>query len=127
MAEELKEYTFIGVEKYGVTYTVIAENEDEARRLITAGRPHVRQAQSKPTLDQESLRLTNVMEPALKPCPFCGGKPNVFEDDDSACDIVKAPTRFFTVQCGNKNCPVEVQVYGDTLSEAAKFWNTRNE
>ena len=122
----LKEYTFIGVEKRGVTFTVVAETEDEARRLLSINRPHLKQEQSTYTLDQDSSRLTKVVEPYLEPCPFCGSKPNVYEDDDSCCDIVKVPDRFFTIQCGNRDCPVSVEVSASTLIEAAKFWNKRN-
>ena len=50
----------------------------------------------------------------LKPCPFCGVKPNVFIDHDGDCHIR-------CLWCGASH------VYARTEKEAAKKWNRRAE
>jgi Lar family restriction alleviation protein len=52
----------------------------------------------------------------LLPCPFCGGKANVYENE---VDFVTK----WSVGCGDCNCNMDV--CEDTPADAAVVWNTR--
>lgn len=57
---------------------------------------------------------------ALLPCPFCGQDPKVEEINDE-------DGHNFFVTCVNQDCPAcSVLTVGDTQSQAAELWNTRN-
>ena len=58
--------------------------------------------------------------PQLKPCPFCGGRANLFHVPLSSGSVVHE------VDCENDDCRVSVctQAY-DTPEEAAAAWNRR--
>ena len=55
-------------------------------------------------------------EPALKPCPFCGGKPHRF------CDVNDYGTDYY-IECFD--CPGGVQTSNEET--AIRAWNTRPE
>lgn len=57
----------------------------------------------------------------LKPCPFCGTKPKVWETMDEYAYIP-----IYTVGCTSMRCAVRVETYKcRTKEEAAEIWNTR--
>lgn len=52
----------------------------------------------------------------LKPCPFCGDAPEVRVD-----------VKFggVSIRCGNRECGVDVEVWGSDEQNAIDIWNTR--
>lgn len=54
-------------------------------------------------------------EREILPCPFCGGSAHVNEQSG-----------FVEIGCRNRQCPVVTDCDGDTMEEAAGFWNTRD-
>jgi hypothetical protein len=54
------------------------------------------------------------MEPALKPCPYCGQQPVVSENPWGSMDV----------ECDNGSCPVTTHV-GTFEGDPFKAWNTR--
>lgn len=57
------------------------------------------------------------MSDELKPCPFCGGRANIYENK-----IDFAPK--WSVGCGD--CPANLDVCEDEKADAARCWNTRS-
>ncbi|MBQ9002157.1 MAG: Lar family restriction alleviation protein [Eggerthellaceae bacterium] len=57
----------------------------------------------------------------LKPCPFCGGKAEIHQNDDSGMWHVN------TMHCGNDSPFHHAYVIADTEAEAIAAWNTRAE
>lgn len=56
----------------------------------------------------------------LKPCPFCGGLPNV-----DKCEMPYSPV-FYAVECDNINCPVQPSTdYCKDRAFIIKLWNKR--
>lgn len=55
----------------------------------------------------------------LKPCPFCGGKPTVVNDDQMI---------WFYISCLNVRCPITVQgEWHSDFEKAKEEWNRRAE
>lgn len=55
----------------------------------------------------------------LKPCPFCGAFPAIYENRSEA---------VFTVECVNQMCRLQVKSYKCETEEAViELWNTRAE
>ena len=53
----------------------------------------------------------------LKPCPFCGAFPAIYENRSEA---------VFTIECVNQMCRLQVKSYKCETEEAAiELWNTR--
>jgi len=63
------------------------------------------------------------MTDQLKPCPFCGGKPEVYSDWELEHSIGE---RTYWIMCNNDGCHVQVFLDNEYSSKesAAKAWNT---
>ena len=57
----------------------------------------------------------------LKPCPFCGKRPQSWADDNHSTG--------WNIACyGNTACPItEYEVWGKTKADAIAAWNTRHQ
>ena len=131
----MKEFKFKGTERVSVSYTVIADTEEEAIKKLpkavdlssskTLRGPQmlrngvIRDMNPQTVLDLDSLEMVDVKDPYLDTCPFCKSEPSVYVDDDAA------PEYRVHIYCADKDCPVSVEVYAPTLGEAAQKWNTR--
>lgn len=61
----------------------------------------------------------------LKPCPFCGGKAKIVEDEWYGSN---GRSISYTVRCDNISCDMESSTgYVDDEERAIKKWNTRYE
>jgi hypothetical protein len=58
------------------------------------------------------------MQELLKPCPFCGGQPNLAFD---------LQAEAYWIWCENEGCPMTVWISQPTerADEAINIWNTR--
>lgn len=58
----------------------------------------------------------------VKPCPFCGDAPEWYCDDAHGMRPEGG-----VIRCGNRDCPVDVSVWGETPDAALDLWNMRAE
>lgn len=66
------------------------------------------------------------MTDKLKPCPFCGGEPKVYEDTVDAVGAIVFDGGWYIGTCSIV-CRVHFGGYFPTEQDAIKTWNTREE
>lgn len=119
----MKQYHFEGNEYTRFRYMVVADDADEARRLII-GRHHIKREaiedERRLMIDRDSLEITDIKEPTLEPCPMCGSPAELMWVDEDTKNMVH-------IRCSDINCRAKVDlcVSDFSLERAADWWNTR--
>lgn len=78
-----------------------------------------------PVRSSERVRRQKPDPENAKPCPFCGGNPEVIHERKLSLRVLKLET--FYVRCERYRCQVKPKVSKSTLSEALDAWNTRGQ
>ena len=68
--------------------------------------------------------MNNVVEKELKPCPFCGSKPEYIEhhEDNGMPEVYYKEYSYYYVRCLNCGCQILSSLNGE---KAIEIWNRR--